>query len=126
MSNNDNGYFNPRTGQYANLESLSLEPLGGTSIAADTLSRSVEMADRANLRLTMTCTSMDALDDLDVIVQGSQDNSTWFTLFAFAQLTSVTSGAETLAGPCARFVRINYDKTGTNGAAVVTVAGEAA
>jgi len=119
-------YYHARTGDYCDTETLPTFESG--TIASGTItavnSESIELGDRATLRLTATVDTIHADDDLAIAVQGSQDGSTWFTIGTFTTVDGA-AGSESRVYPCARYVRIAFQKTGTNGAASASVTGEA-
>lgn len=61
---------------------------------------------------------------LDVVVQTSNDNSTWRTLVTFAQATAVSS-ARMSAGGADRYVRLSYTIGGTTPSFTFSVTGVA-
>ena len=85
----------------------------------------LELGDRGVLRLLIDVTAASGTTPtLDVTVETSFDGSTWRSVAAFAQRTSVASERKSFAG-CDRFVRVSYTIGGTTPSFTFSVSGEA-
>lgn len=101
----------PRAGQWMHVEPIEL--FNGT-ITSDTDGASKEIGGAQVLRLALAVAEASGdTPTLDVTVQGSQDNSNWFTLGAFAQATE--AGTTRKVFPTARFVRVSCNVEGVDG-----------
>lgn len=84
----------------------------------------VETGDRGTLRLTLTVTAASGTSPtLDVSIETSHDGTTWRSLGAFAQKTTVVTERKSFTG-ADRFVRATYTIGGTTPSLTFAVTGE--
>ncbi len=105
-------------------QDVDLSP--AAAVTADANSPDTEDVGAAScLRLTLNVSARSGTSPtLDVKIQHSDDNTTFRDLGTFAQKTATGSEVKTF-GPCARFIRANYDVGGTTPSFTFTIRGEA-
>lgn len=114
--------FVRENGQWADVEDISLPPIEGT-LTIDGLSRVVELGDRATLNLVLAVSAVSASDTLDVTIEGSADKTNWYALGTFTQVSA--PGTERKAFPADRYVRANFNVTGSGVSIACTLTGKA-
>ncbi len=110
-------------GRQSGCEDLDLSP--SAALTADTTSQVVELGGPKPCRLTLKVTSVSTDDTLDVTIQGSDTNdftNDVRTLATFTQATAATSQSLSFLG--ARFIRANYNVTGSSVSITCSLTGE--
>lgn len=83
----------------------------------------VEVGARSGLRsLFLNVTAVSGSPTLDLKLETSADNSTWYTVGSFAQKTGVSSERKSFAG-LDRFVRLTWTIAGTTPSLTFSVTG---
>lgn len=110
-------------GRQSGCEDLDLSP--SAALTADATSQVVELGGPKPCRLTLNVTSVSTDDTLDVTIQGSDTNdftNDVRTLATFTQVTAATKQSLSFLG--ARFIRANYNVTGSSVSITCSLAGE--
>lgn len=109
------------SGRHSNTVEIDLSPDG--PVTANGKSRVIELHDRSVARLTLDVASVSSDDDLDVTIEVSSDGSTWYDSGAFTQASD--QGSEQKLFMLDRFVRADFEVTGSDVSIVFTLKGEA-
>jgi hypothetical protein len=112
-------------GRQSGCEDIDLSP--AAALTADITSSVLELGGPKPCRLTLNVSSVSASDTLDLTIQGSETNDfstsgEYRTLATFTQVTA--AGKQTLSFVGARFIRANYNVTGTDVSIPCTLKGE--
>lgn len=110
-------------GRQSGCEDLDLSP--SAALTADTTSQVVELGGPKPCRLTLNVTAVSTDDILDVTIQGSDTNdftNDVRTLATFTQVTAATKQSLSFLG--ARFIRANFNVTGTGVSISCSLTGE--
>jgi hypothetical protein len=113
----------PFLGSYSGCEPIDLSP--SAALSADAVSSVIELGGPKPCRLTLDVTAVSTDDVVDVTIQGSDTNDfsgDVRTLATFSQKTAVSNQSLSFLG--ARFIRANYDVTGTGVSITCTLKGE--
>lgn len=111
--------YSSTLGRFTKRESVSLK--ASAAETASTSGTGVEI-DAGSLSLLLDVTAASGTSPtLDITIEGSPDNSTWFTLGTFTQKTAVSS--ERKAFPGAAFVRSRSVVAGTTPSFTYSVTG---
>lgn len=114
-------------GRWADTVDINLNPLE-SPITVDGNSAVVEVGERRVLSLRLLTTSVSTSDVVDVTIQTSYDGVTWYTSGTFTQVATTIDATwdqrkEFIVN---RYVRANYNVTGTSVSIAITCTGEAA
>ena len=110
-------------GRHSGCEDINLSP--SAALTADATSPVLELGGPKPCRLTLAVTAVSASDSLDVTIQGSDTNDfsgDVRTLATFTQATAATAQSLSFLG--ARFIRANYNVTGTDVSIACSLKGE--
>jgi len=112
-------------GRHSGCEDINLSPSG--ALTADATSPVLELGGPKPCRLTLDVTAVSASDTLDLTIEGSDTNDfstsgQYRTLATFTQANAATK--QTLSFLGARFIRANYNVTGTDVSITCTLRGE--
>jgi len=115
----------PFSGRYSGCEDISLSP--AAALTVDAVSDVIELGGPKPVRLTLDVTAVSASDTLDVTIQGSETNDfstsgEYRTLATYTQNTAASKQSLSFVG--ARFIRANFDVTGTDVSIACTLTGE--
>lgn len=117
------GYFK-QDGRWADSEELTLAASAARTTSAN--GSAFEPGDRSALRLLLDCTAASGTSpSLLVLIETSQDGTTWREIGAFTALTAVGSQRASFPG-ADRFVRARWVLGGTSPSFTFSVSGEAA
>lgn len=115
--------YTARDGRYIPLNNLDLSP--AAALTEDANSAAVELGGPRGVALTLDVTSVSTDDTLDVTIQASATGAfagEQRTVATFTQVTDVTSQRLSFVGD--RFIRANYDVTGSSVSISCTLKGE--
>lgn len=115
--------YHKANGEFANVETVTLLPSAARAAGAAVAGTAFELGDRAVARLKLDITAISSGTTIDVTIETSRDNSTWYTSGTFTQVTT-TPGAEQKLFMVDRYVRAKYTTVGTS--YTFSVSGEAA
>lgn len=112
-------------GEFIDVDEVTL--VGAGARTASGQSEAIEVADRGTPRLTLEVTAKSGTKpSLFVLIETSNDKTTWRQLGAFTALNDAT-GTERQSFPGAdRFVRARWIVSGTNPSFTFSVSGDAA
>lgn len=111
-------------GRHSGCEDIDLSPSG--ALTADATSPVLELGGPKPCRLTLKSSAVSASDTLDVTIQGSDTKdftNDVRTLATFTQVTAADAN-QSLSFLGARFIRANYNVTGTDVSISVSLNGE--
>lgn len=87
--------------------------------SADANGDALELGQNRSCVATLSVTAVSTDDTIDVKIQGSWDNSTWFDIVAFTQVTSApTTAYKTFVG--ARYIRPVFNVEGVAAVAITS------
>lgn len=110
-------------GRYSGCEDVRLSP--PAALTVDAVSQVIELGGPKPCRFTLNVTEVSASDSLDVTIQGSDTNdftNDVRTLATFTQATAATKQSLSFLG--ARFIRANFNVTGTDVSIACELTGE--
>lgn len=116
----------PFSGRQSGCEDIDLSP--SAALAVDTVSPVLELGGPKPCRLTLSVAAVSASDSLDVTIEGSDTNNFATDVRTLATFTQVTAAGakQSLSFLGARFIRANYNVTGTDVSISCTLKGEVA
>lgn len=111
-------------GRYSGCDDINLSP--SAALTADTTSNVLELGGPKPCRLTLAVSTVSTSDTLDVTIQGSDTNdftNDVRTLATFPQV-SAADAKQSLSFLGARYIRANYNVTGSDVSITCTLKGE--